>query len=605
MRKGPWAACVAAIAAIAALAGAGPAQAGSYDVVSCGAPGAGGVNHAWRALAFDDRFWNVTPRCPALSVTSEPSPGNATRIPNWEGAGFELVAPPGALLDHVTIWRYGYRFNSTGDPQNTWQVQGYNGDSTVIGGPFAGETCLLTTSIPNCSFGAATAMSPASRADRDLETQRIFYSAACFDPPGCLSARDTDGFPFAGLSIYGSVVTVRDDAPPAVIARGPLLAGGWQTTDTPLSFGAGDAVGIRLLRVLTDGREVRTVKPACDFTAMVPCGQAPERSVSLGDDLPDGHRTLRVEATDTAGNVAASDGELDVDRHAPDVAFVPARGGRTVAVDVADAGSGVTGGTIEVRRRHVFAPLPTTLQGGRLAARMDRGTRTGKTLRVTAVDAVGHEAQLVGAPVRLRAGFGRRYRSSVRGSIRRATLLYGRLRATDGAPLAGREITITARLRVDGAAPTVAARVTTGDRGAFHVRLPSGASRTVWVDSPGTGGLQAARRALYLGVPWSSSLHIRPQRTRPGGTIHISGRLSLGGAALPASGKLVEVQAFDRGRWRVFATTRARGPRAGWRASYRFGARGRGSYRIRARIRREGTLPFELGYSRPVTVHVG
>jgi hypothetical protein len=27
--------------------GTGPAQAGSYDVVSCGAPGAGGVNRAW------------------------------------------------------------------------------------------------------------------------------------------------------------------------------------------------------------------------------------------------------------------------------------------------------------------------------------------------------------------------------------------------------------------------------------------------------------------------------------------------------------------------------------------------------------------------------
>ena len=66
---------------------------------------------------------------------------------------------------------------------------------------------------------------------------------------------------------------------------------------------------------------------------------------------------------------------------------------------------------------------------------------------------------------------------------------------------------------------------------------------------------------------------------------------------------MVEVQAFDRGRWRVFATTRARGARAVWRTSYRFGSRP-GTYRIRARIRREGTIPYDLGYSRPVRVTV-
>ena len=35
----------------AAAAGASPAWAGTYDVVSCGAPGAGGVNRAWRPEA--------------------------------------------------------------------------------------------------------------------------------------------------------------------------------------------------------------------------------------------------------------------------------------------------------------------------------------------------------------------------------------------------------------------------------------------------------------------------------------------------------------------------------------------------------------------------
>jgi hypothetical protein len=125
----------------------------------------------------------------------------------------------------------------------------------------------------------------------------------------------------------------------------------------------------------------------------------------------------------------------------------------------------------------------------------------------------------------------------------------------------------------------------------------------VRVTSPGTGGLQARLRTLALHVPWSSSLTVRPRTPRRGGVIRLSGRLALRGVALPESGKLVELQAFDRGRWRVFATTRARGARAAWRTSYRFGSRP-GSYRIRARIRREGSIPYDLGYSRPVRVTV-
>src|SRR4051794_29611126 len=600
MRRGFWAGCVALVAA---LVGAAPANAGSYDVVSCGAPGARGVNHAWNALAWDARFWDVTPNCPALSVFSHVVPGGVT-VPNWTGAGFELNAPAGAVLDRLIIWRWGDRFDNTGTAQGPWVVAGYNADATTIGGELAGETCHFPTGNYDCHFGDKTPMSSASRADRDIETPRVFYSAACFDAPGCTSA-NADGVPYATLQIFGSIVTVRDNAPPSVIARGPLLAGGWQTTDAPLSFGATDAVGIKSLRVLVDANAVRAVSPGCDYTYMAPCGPAPERSASLGDDLPDGHHTLRVEATDTAGNVAVRDTLVAVDRHAPDLLFVPSRGGRTLQVDVADAGSGVTGGSIEVRRRHVFQPLRTKLERGRLVARVDHGTKRGKTFRVTATDAVGHQAQLVGSPVRLRAGFGRRYRSSARGSLRRATLVHGRLRADDGSPLANRTIAISQRVRIDGAPLTVIARVATGARGAFHVRIPPGPSRILQVDSPGRDGLLAARRTLLLRVPWSSSLHIRPRAVRPGAAIRVFGRLHLRGVTLPPSGKLVELQAFDRGRWRVFATTRARGRTAAWTARYHFGAGAGGSYRIRARIRREDTVPYDLGYSRVARVYVG
>jgi hypothetical protein len=57
--------------ALAFLAAAAPAHAGTYDVVSCGAPGANGVNRAWQVSPdFDDRFFDVVPACPELSAYS-------------------------------------------------------------------------------------------------------------------------------------------------------------------------------------------------------------------------------------------------------------------------------------------------------------------------------------------------------------------------------------------------------------------------------------------------------------------------------------------------------------------------------------------------------
>ena len=88
-----------------------------------------------------------------------------------------------------------------------------------------------------------------------------------------------------------------------------------------------------------------------------------------------------------------------------------------------------------------------------------------------------------------------------------------------------------------------------------------------------------------------------------GGRVRFSGRLGLRFARVPRGGKLVDLQAFDRGRWRTFATARARGSKGAWRSTYRFG-KSPGRYRVRLRIRREAVFPYDLGYSRSVTVRV-
>ena len=87
-----------------------------------------------------------------------------------------------------------------------------------------------------------------------------------------------------------------------------------------------------------------------------------------------------------------------------------------------------------------------------------------------------------------------------------------------------------------------------------------------------------------------------------GQAVRFRGRLVRG--PIPDGGKLIDLQAFYRGRWRTFATPRT-DSRGRWSYDYRFEATtGVVTYRFRARIRREAAYPYELGRSRVVRVTV-
>jgi hypothetical protein len=118
---------VAACAVLELARCAAPARAGTYDVVSCGAPGANGVNRAWTVSpGADAQTWDWSSGCP-LSAYSEPRAGVVAG--SWSGAGFQFDAPPGAKLERLQIWRYGYEFASLGAEGSPWVVQGYNADA--------------------------------------------------------------------------------------------------------------------------------------------------------------------------------------------------------------------------------------------------------------------------------------------------------------------------------------------------------------------------------------------------------------------------------------------------------------------------------------------
>ena len=180
-------------------------------------------------------------------------------------------------------------------------------------------------------------------------------------------------------------------------------------------------------------------------------------------------------------------------------------------------------------------------------------------------------------------GFGKRPRLS------------GRARRTDGAPLVSAFMSISP-LNGDWTRTTIA-----GPDGYYSLRIPPGATRRLHVTAlaPGAGSLACttARVRTRAGVSLTAT-----KRVRPGGRVRFRGRLK--GLPVPGRGKLVELQAFDGGKWRTFAQPRSRKD-GRYKASYRlrrtFGPR---TFRFRARVRKENGYPYELGYSKRVRVRV-
>ena len=133
--------------------------------------------------------------------------------------------------------------------------------------------------------------------------------------------------------------------------------------------------------------------------------------------------------------------------------------------------------------------------------------------------------------------------------------------------------------------------------------MPAGPSRALSVSYPGADGILHRTRDVALRVRASSTIQASSGSIRGAGAVRFSGRLHTLGSSLPPGGKIVELQASQRGRWSTVASTRATGPDAAWSAVARFrGTPGR--FPVRLRIRREALFPYELGYSGSVVVRV-
>jgi hypothetical protein len=118
----------------------------------------------------------------------------------------------------------------------------------------------------------------------------------------------------------------------------------------------------------------------------------------------------------------------------------------------------------------------------------------------------------------------------------------------------------------------------------------------------GSRRIGSATSDFTLLVPADTAIHPDRRQLLNGQQVVFGGRITT--RPLPPTGKLVEMQAHFRGRWRTFSTLRASaGGR--WRFPYRFGGTvGQVIYRFRARLPAEGGYPFITGNSRVVEVVV-
>jgi hypothetical protein len=143
---------------------------------------------------------------------------------------------------------------------------------------------------------------------------------------------------------------------------------------------------------------------------------------------------------------------------------------------------------------------------------------------------------------------------------------------------------------------------TTGANGRFRYVLRASRNRDLVFRYGGSRRIGAATARFHLRVRAASSIQASRRRLRNGQQVTFTGRVR--SRPLPESGKLIEIQAYFRGRWRTISTVRT--DRAGrWRFPYRFGATlGRVTYRFRAQLPVEGGYPFVSGHSRVAKVVV-
>jgi hypothetical protein len=354
---------------------------------------------------------------------------------------------------------------------------------------------------------------------------------------------------------------------------------------------------------LADGGkiELRRVAPSRGDWISLRTGRQDDRYYAHVDNttLPDGDYQFRAIVPDQAGNEAV--GTTDRDGREEIIHISPTRIGPYVTFEEPTPRSGGpdpqdSAATVDTKLVAVAVAKVTTkpkctaprsrrpgtrCPRSRSCRKSSNGRRRKRCRRPRVTEQLVHE---------LRVPFGKR--ASIRGVL-----------LTDaGAPITDAEITILARPAVAGADYVAEASVRTDEKGAFTYRARAGEGRTLDFHYRGDKTYKHADDQVILRVPASATIKASRNSIRNGGRVLFNGRLR--GRPYPARGKVLDLQAFYRHKWRTFATPRA-SRRGQWKYRYRFQAtRGVVIYKFRIRVRASSDYAYELGYSKVTKVRV-
>ena len=184
-------------------------------------------------------------------------------------------------------------------------------------------------------------------------------------------------------------------------------------------------------------------------------------------------------------------------------------------------------------------------------------------------------------------------------SFGKGATLSGQALTPSGGPAAGVHVSL---LEGTGSLVEVGG-TTTGADGGFVLTVPPGPNRTLRVAyrAAASDVALACSNPVSLHTRASVSINAAPRHVKAGRTTRFYGRVR--GDALPAGGKLVDLQAYEAHKWRTFKTVRTNS-RGVYSARYRFRVNATHSFRFRARSRRESAFPYVLGTSKTTSVRV-
>lgn len=430
--------------------------------------------------------------------------------------------------------------------------------------------------------------------DGTIDTDSTWSPADMPEGTQTLKARAISGAGKAG-SVVTRIVKV-DRTAPTADATGLPDPGVWQDQAVTLQLTAADqqsgAAGIQWQ--LDNAAAQETTGDKAQLT--------------ISDD---GKHTLTWEAIDKAGNHSkAKQAVIRIDRSGPDTVVMlsadPANPRKVVAA-VSDKGSGIHAGVIQLRPiGGTWRDLDTILadDADRLTAQLDDTSlaKGSYQLRATATDNVGNSRtssnQAIELPIRSKSTLALNL-TAVSGTSR---WVAGRVLGGDGKPLAGAPVTVLAKPRTSTTWKTERT-IHTDKNGRFRYHVPTGPSRTLRFTYKGTDTVRPDSADHTQLTKASTTIRTSRRTASVGQTITFTGHLK--GRPIPTGGKVLTLQAFDGGRWRNFPQVVTTNKNGRWTTTLKFErTQGTYTYKIRARIFRDSSYPYETGVSRTVRVTV-